>query len=284
VSERAITLAEHYLDIGRPADAQRVIAELGSPPNERAWLVFAESLRQLDRPEEAAEAAQRGLAESPYSPGLLDALCLAEQDRGDVAAGERAIRSALELAPDDPWLLARYGELLIRAGKPDHAWRVLGAAERLAPTAPEVARLRIAWAYVSQGHAAAAGAGAALLALEPEDTVAHRSLAVGALGRGDMSAARRHMAEVVRADPADAEAADVARLVRIESHWLFAPLWPFRRFGPLRVHLVVWAFAILMGGLAPAVGVTILLAYMVLVAYSWLAPPVIRAVLRRRSR
>lgn len=283
-NERPLALAEHYLEIGRPADAHRVVAELGRPPNERAWLVLAESLRMLDRHDEAADAARRGLEEEPFSAALLDSLCLAEQERGDLASAEWAVRSALELSPDSAWLLCRYGQLLARAGQIGYAWRIAGEAERVAADDPETARLRMALAYVAHGRRAAAHAGHAVLALEPEDAGAHRSLAVHAADRGDLAAAARHMEEVVRQDPADLEAVEVARDFRIASHWLLAPLWPFRRFGPWRVHLVVWGIAVAIAAFAPTVAGFLLMAYFLLVAYSWLAPPLVRSALRRRSR
>ena len=59
--ERRLALAEHYLEIGRPAEAYRAVQELGAEPSERAWLVAAESLRRLERYEEAADAALSGL-------------------------------------------------------------------------------------------------------------------------------------------------------------------------------------------------------------------------------
>lgn len=279
-----MALAEHYLDVGRPAEAYRVVLELGEPPSERGRLVLAESLRQLDRYAEAAEAARRGLEEEPFSVWLLDSLCLSEQELGDLAAAERAVRSALELQPDSPTLLCRYGHLLVRAGRLAEARSVADEAERLAPDHAEGKQLRLALAYVGHGRSAAALVGREVLALEPEDVAAHRSLAVGAAGRGDLTTATRHMEEVVRQDPTDAEAAEVAREFRIQSHWLLTPLWPFRRFGPWKVWAAMWLTVIPLSALSPALGASLLLVYVALVAYSWLVPPLVRAALRRRSR
>jgi Flp pilus assembly protein TadD len=281
---RRLALAEHYLDVGRPVEALRVVHELGDAPGERGWLVAAESLRGLGRYQEAAESARRGLEAEPFSVGLLDSLCLSEQELGDFAAAERAVRSALELWPEDPGLLCRYGHLLARAGQLELARRVAADAELQAPDSPEIVTLRMAIAYVAHGRGAAARKGRDLLALEPEDVGAHRSLAVHAAARGDLATATRHMEEVVRVDPADEEAAQVARHFRIESHPLMKPLWPFRRFGPWKFLIAVWVVVGAIAAVAPTVAAAVLLAYVLLAAYSWLVPPIVRASLRRRSR
>lgn len=280
---RRLALAEHYLEVGRPGEALRVVRELGDAPGERGWRVAAESLRELGRYEEAADTARRGLEEEPYSVALLDSLCLSEQELGNLAAAERAVRSALELWPQDAGLLCHYGHLLARAGQLEPARRVAADAEREAPDAAETRRLRMAIAYVDRGRAAAAKEGRDLLALEPEDVGAHRSLAVHAAARGDLTAAARHMEEVVRGDPADEEAAQVARDFRIESHPLMKPLWPFRRFGPWKFLIAVWVVVAAIAAVAPTVAGLVLLAYVFLAAYSWLVPPLVRASLRRRS-
>jgi hypothetical protein len=60
-------------------------------------------------------------------PGVADLLQTAEQAEagGDLDAAERAIRRAVELAPDDPDLMQRHAELLL-------AQRALDEAEQLA--------------------------------------------------------------------------------------------------------------------------------------------------------
>jgi len=103
-----LALARHYLELDRHQPALDALARasddaLGDP---EYWLVRAEALRGLDRPAEAVDAARRGLELDPDDWILLDVLALGHIDNRRYHEAERALSTAIELAPDNATLHA----------------------------------------------------------------------------------------------------------------------------------------------------------------------------------
>lgn len=298
---KQLGLARHFLDIGRPDRALHALDALpgGGLDEPGVWVLRSAALHDAGDYDRAADVARRGLALDPASAVLLDLLALAEEQLGDLATAERALLSALELEPENPALLCRYAHLLVRGLDLAKAARVLELAERAAPDDPEVARVRMALAYVRGDETSVLKASEALLRQEPEDSTAHRSLAVFRTGQGEVKRAERHFAEAARSDPTDHEAAAVAREARINAHWLFWPLRPFWRFGLFKTYVVHWGVIVALVTLAEwaekvaGEGVAavfyvlvfcVVFGWLLLAVYSWIGPPLIRPWLRRRLR
>lgn len=280
-----LDLARHYVSIDQPDRALDQLADLGPDFDDpEAWRLRGWALTALERYDEAAGVATQGLERSPDSPELLELLAVVEGRRRRLAEAERAILAALALAPDDPDLLCVYAELLGHGGQFEKADRVVEEAARLAPQSEHVLRTRMALAYLRGDDRLAERLGEELLSLDPDSWVAHRMVGVSALQRGETGRASRHFDSAARHDMSDHEAATAAREVRAENHPLMWPLWPFRRLGPIGA----WLGAIVTIGVLGAVGlntlaVVFLLAYVALCVYSWVAPPLLRAWLRRRA-
>jgi len=285
-SVRGLALADHYLDVGRPARALEVLEGVGSDELEHAWYweLRAQALVDLERFGDAAEAARSGLELDGESITLLDALCIAEWKLGNLDRAESAILTALRLEPEIPSLLCRYAHLLADGRELAKAQRVLAKAERLAPDAPEVIRCRMVLAYMRGDDREAKRQSERLLAVvDPEDPAGHAMLGAQHAFRGSLGRASRHYDTAARYDLADHELADLAREGRIEAHWLFWPIRPIERFGPA----VVWVAAVgtfaLLGALELYTLLTVVaVAYVALCIYSWVVPPLARRWLGRR--
>lgn len=82
---------------------------------------------------------QQALARQPGDFVAWVMLADVELEAGDIAAGERAARRALQLRPDHPEALARLGRVAWMAGAHDDAATLLRQASTLAPQHPGIA-------------------------------------------------------------------------------------------------------------------------------------------------
>ncbi len=230
---RLLAAAERYCDIGQPDRALQALSRLGAETAASAHAMWLRgyALYGLDEFEQAAEVAREGLIDEPDEISLLYLLSIAELQRDDLPAAERAILAALAIDPSDAAMLAHYADVLMRAGQLDKAGRILERARAADPDSTTVLRARIALAHLRHDDRQVKALSQELLARDPE-SVSGQHL-VGSLEwlRGDAKSASRRFAEVVRSDPADESAATSARLSRRMSNPLWWPLQFFQRFG-----------------------------------------------------
>lgn len=281
----SLTLARHYVEIGQPERALDALARLGSDTDDaEAWGLRGWALVELEDYDGAVRAAQEGLELEPESPWLLRLVAVAEGHRGRLAEAERAVLAALHQEPDDPFLICTYAQLVARAGQLDKAERLCDRAVELEPDEETVIQTRMGIAYLRGDDTRAERLGQELLARDPENASGHRMVGASLLERGDLGAASRHFDTVAGADVRDDEAAMVAREVRAENHPLLWPLWPFRRLGAIGAWFaaMVTIAVLAVAGLQTLLGVFVI-AYIALCVYSWVAPPLLRAWLRRRG-
>jgi tetratricopeptide (TPR) repeat protein len=283
---RALALAEHYLRIEHPRQALEALdgAEGEALADESYWLLRARALRGLRRPHEAAAAAERGLELDPAHPVLLDLLCLARLELGDLVGARRAIRAALEEWPGDADLLAHAAMVEAKAGAHGEAARLLAQATEADPEAREVLHARAYAAYVRGDDAAADADYLRLLRQDPESVAAHRMRGAVLARMGEWDGAERHLREAAARAPGDVEIVDAARRLRALAHPLMRPLRPVARLGRWRI----WLAWIAIYGILRATGNAILVAiaaaiWLVFVAYTWIVPPLVRWWVRRRA-
>ena len=284
--ENSLGLALHYLQIDQP---QRALDTLDRAQTlvdaSEYWRLRAAALVDLDEAGEAVNAAARGLQIEPDDLGLLIVHALAQIGVGDLAAAERSLLAALRIDPENATLLAQYAILVARAGQLDKAARLLNEAERVDPLNDEAVTARGFLAYLSGDDAAAVRHAEDLLAENPEAAAGHLLRGAVLVERGSARAARRHLDAAARMDPANTNIVNAARQTRWATHPLMWPLIPIHRFGAMKV----WFAYLVLVGLAVLTHVTAIIAvvvvsYVLLVAYSWVVPPILRAWLRRRSR
>lgn len=98
-----------------------------------AQLQHAATLIRAGRFDEGISLCRRMLALQPRQSAALHLIALAERDRGDPVAAEKAFRDCLALVPDHPGVLLDFGNFLRRAGKLEDAETVLRQALALVP-------------------------------------------------------------------------------------------------------------------------------------------------------
>jgi predicted Zn-dependent protease len=228
-----LAAAERYCDIGQHERALQVLSGLGPEAASSAEAIWLRGCAHygLEQYGQAAEVAHEGLAEDPDNIYLMHLLSIAEVQRDDLPAAEKAILAALAIEPGDAEMLAQYAEVLMRAGQLDKAQRILGHASGADPESTSVLQSRIALAHLRHDDRQAKALSAQLLALDPESASSQRLVGSLELIRGNTRGAAQRYAEVVRSDPSDESAAKSARLTRRMSNPLWLPVQFFQRFG-----------------------------------------------------
>jgi tetratricopeptide (TPR) repeat protein len=228
-----LATAQRYCDIGQPERALAALAALGPETATSAQAMWLRGYAhyELERYEQAAEVAHEGLRDEPDDIALLYLLSISELQRDDLAAAEKAILGALAIEPTDGTMLAQYADVLMHAGQLDKAGRILEHAAASEPDSTIVLQARVALAHLRHDDRQARALSEELLSRDPESTSSQGLVGSLELLRGNPRSASRRFAEVVRADPADQDAATSARLTRRMSNPLWWPVQFFQRFG-----------------------------------------------------
>lgn len=280
-----LTLAEHYVEMDQPQRALDALERSTNAEWERVafWRIRSQALVNLDRFNDAADAARRGLQIDPHDIPLLALLAQCDTERGNLAAAERSLLAALQLAPDEPVLLCRYALVVARGGQFAKADQLLAEAARLAPEHPVVARTRVSLAYLRGDDRLAERESRALLAESPEDQYGNVMLGHALAEQGKVRSGTRMLRTAARSDPGNVRLVDAVRDVQHLGHWLLWPLWPLYRLGTAKFWLLGMSvfFGLRALGLAQAAGIAMLV-YVAICVYSWIVPFVLKWWLRRR--
>ena len=284
VANRRLELARHFSEIGQHERVLEQLEDSQALTEPEGWMLRGESLYHLDRYREGADAARRGLELDPEDAALLDVLALNLMELGDLDGAEQALLSALELWPDDETLLCHYALACARHGQRAKAEQLLERAARLDPDSIHVLRVRAQVAFISGDDRATRRLSRELLALDPEDPVAHTLLGNAEAERNPYAAVRHHE-RAIRLDPSDRELAHVVRHNRIVTHWLQWPIYLVQRFGPMRVW-AVYVGLLILGIVTEQYWLTAILIpiYLAMVVYSWTIAPLARWWMGRRLR
>ncbi|AXI77324.1 tetratricopeptide repeat protein [Peterkaempfera bronchialis] len=284
MSADALALAEHWLERGRP---DRALDELSRLTGEGAVSRHAFRVRALahhlaDDDQAAVDIARSGLAAHGPDAGLLGVLAQSLADLGRTAEAEHACLSGLTLEPQNAWLLCTYARLCAFAGQHDKARQLVDRAAAHDPGSRPVAHTRVVLAIARGDHAEAERLTAALLAADPDDVGAHALRGLAASHRGDPGAAYAGFRAAAAGNPQNRHMVDAARELRAANHWLLRPLRPFQRFSVFQIWItvVLIQFGLRAVGLG-AVALPLALAWLAFCAYSWIAPPIVRRLMRK---
>lgn len=285
MSEDALLLAQHYIDIAQFDKALAQLERSATTHFEDAeyWRLRAHALYKLERYEDGVTAAHQGLERDPNYVWLLYTLCRIEADRGDSAAAERAILSALELEPENINFLARYGILLAEAKHLKKADKLIAYAERLDADHQYVNHARTMLEYYKGNTKEVMRRGRERLAQDPNDVAAKMFLAAGLGESRRFREAAKHANSVVSESPESKEMAEYARELRLLNHPLLLPLWPLQRFGSIAVmifNLVLFMVFMAFGFINFAMIIIVL--HFILVIYSWTMPYILRLYFKWR--
>jgi len=274
-----LELARHYVEMERPQRALDALRDVGEDALEDSdyWQIRAEALLDLERWDEAAEAAKAGLALDPDDVVLLDALAIARVEAGWIVEARETIDAALEIAPDLPPLLAHKALIEARGHDFDAAERTIARALAVAPESADVRRVRAQVASLRGDKHAARQYADDLLEVEPDSDVSHLLRGNVDVQAGKFRTAVRHFEEAARLNPDHPEIREVLRENKVAAHPILAPVRPIWRFGRLRAWLVYFTLAGLLAGTGfHKARVVVAVVWVVIVAISWLAPPILR--------
>jgi arylsulfatase A-like enzyme/Tfp pilus assembly protein PilF len=154
----------------------------------------------------ARELCRRSLAERPDMAYTWTQLASIERARGALADAAEAGQRAVALRPGDPATVALFGGLLVEAGRPEAARRILAPLLRAAEPDPDI--------LISEGMALASlGRRNEALAvfervhrLDPGNALALVDAGTVHLMGGDLARARQAFSAAIAADPAAARA------------------------------------------------------------------------------
>jgi predicted Zn-dependent protease len=183
--EAALTAADQYLNAQEIEKAEAILTRLvtRAPAEGRARELLGQVLTLR-----ASRAERRGERDAAVA-ARLDAL---EQ-----------YRAAVALDPDSAGLHHSAGVVAMAAGQADAALELFGRASRLAPENPQHPLYAAQVLIQQQQFAAAEEALRAVLALDPDEPVAHASLAIVAIETGRVDDAMAAIGEARAIAPRD---------------------------------------------------------------------------------
>lgn len=284
-TNQALLLARRYLEIEQPTRALEALDRSSNVPmqNPDYWYLRGRALYELKRYPEAVDMLQRGLGQEPDYTPLLYMMCNCQDKLGNLAEAERAILAALRLVPEEPRFLCRYAYLVAKAGQLDKANRLVNEAARISPYDPVVLQTRTWLSYLKGNDKQAGVYSREMLEEDPDNPVGHYMYGVSQLNTGSVGNAARHLGAAARYDPGDRDTVKVARQSQLAAHWLLWPLRPLYKLGAgyawiAAISALFVLCAIGQYRIAGYVGKT----YFVLCVYSWVMPPIVKRLLKRR--
>jgi tetratricopeptide (TPR) repeat protein len=273
--------ARHLIALGRPQDALAELSKSFDAEDPVDWWTRALALFDLDRVDEALDAAASGLAIDPESVLLLDLVARCQVRRGDLVAAEEAALAALRIDAEDADLLALYALIVAKAGQLEKAKKLIAQARRLDPESTSALRVEAAIAASRGDDRETLLRSREILAIDPEDRHAHLLMGGVLHDRGDVADASEHLRTAVVNDPRDADAAAIARENLAWRHPLMWPLRPVHRFGGARVWIAGIALLLLARATKNStVILTVAIVWVLYCIYSWVVPPLVRRMVR----
>jgi tetratricopeptide (TPR) repeat protein len=277
----ALTEARRHYDQERFQECLSALRRAGDDAldDPQFWFLRAECLRLTGKVKDAATAAKTALGRWPDHIGLLDSLGLAYLARRRVSKADEAFRSALQVAPDTPFLLAHHAMALRRLGRIDEATRVYDRLLAIDPDAPSANHARAALAIAFHDPRADRFV-SDVLADDPDDPTGH-SL------RGRLALQRRQSGEAVAAyrdaaalNPGSISSAKMARWAQVLDHPLMFPSRWILMLGSTRARILGFGVSIVLNALGQHVLAGIWFAFWLI--FVLVLPRILRNNLARR--
>ncbi|MBF9128258.1 tetratricopeptide repeat protein [Plantactinospora sp. S1510] len=211
--------ADHLCELGRWTDAEHALGIVlaADPDHPQALARLTEVLENLDRPEEAAEVAQRLIEAHPEDPTGYLALAEALVRQGERVQAEPHVRFALELDPGAAIAWQQLAEVLTHLS--ERGDEAVAAACRSVTLAPEDAEMHATLGdalLVAFGDGPAAEAAyLTALGLAPEDGGIRLRLGLARLQVGRLDDARNDFFEGLRREASLRHVSTVAMTLRL---------------------------------------------------------------------
>lgn len=280
VETRSFELAQHFLATGQPRRALDAL-EGANPDDLRTWRLRTAALHGQERWRETVKSARAGLELEPEDTHLLFYLAVAERLSGSLARAKKAVKRGVRISPHDPDLLLEQARIQTGYGLWDDAERSLSRAE--AVIGPESIQVLLARADVAWGrheHYEVERVVSRILALDPENPIAHAMLGDLQAAGYNFTTAFRHYENAARLAPEDKLIVGNARELRVARNPLVRVAYGLSNDILFRVLVF---FGILGLWNEPLAGAVILGATALLFAYIALVPILVRAWYDRRS-
>lgn len=284
--ERSLHKVVHLLEIGRfEAAEHEVRALLAEAPEDPSLLALLARI-EVDQghSEDGLATALEALARDAQDVEALHVAADASAALGRNTEAERHFLEALALDPVDAGLLFGYANLMFKTGKLDKAERLAQRVLALSPESAGAHQLASLVAARRREGREARSRGQQGLARAPDESVSHLVQGHACLASGRPFAARRHLRAAVSADPANQtvreafeEADRACRVVYLPAYYLSLVFdrVPGSNFILWGVFLVMM-FVMERAGVPENVAMPIVLAYVGLCIYSWVAEPIVK--------
>jgi tetratricopeptide (TPR) repeat protein len=203
--ERALLVADRWLETGKPDRALAALDQLGDRAAESAsaYGIRAGALLRLGRPDLAAQAAGAGLRLDPEDVNLLWFLAHAQEDLGDRVAAEATYVHLRALHPTNAVVCMGYARLLAALKREPQARFLLEEAARLDPDAPGLTVARASVAHLSGRHDETVAWARQAVADDPGDPRGHALLGAAQLGLRQYGDAAGPLARAAALKPSD---------------------------------------------------------------------------------
>lgn len=208
-------MAAHFLQLGRAADAGRLIAEvLKANPRDSDALLLRGNLALERRDAAGAIGDLRAvLRDQPNNPGVLRVLARAHVANGETGLAEENLRAATDAAPADAAIRIELAQLLLQTGRSGEATAMLEEQVRKLPGNAEL-REALVRAYLSGNDIASASkASNDLVTLRPESATGYYYQGMIAQQQGKLPAAESLFAKAHELQPGAADS--LAALARV---------------------------------------------------------------------
>lgn len=285
-----LTKSSHYLELDNPAMAEQELRRgLSEFPDEGIlYCNLAIALAAQERYGEAEEEALTAIRIDPEEAshhGVLGSICM---DCGKHIESEKCLLEGLRLDPVSDGLYRMYAQLMFKTGHLDKAEKLVRKALELAPDESQSHGLLALIMSEKSKREQAEAAGRRSLSIDPDETFSHYSTGMAYYESGRPFRARRHFREALRLQPsANIEEAYLA--ADKATRWIYLPMYywtlaisklPGRQF--LVWFMVIVCFYFLRSAGLETVAHLMLIAYLILVIYTWTAEPLARLWIRMK--
>jgi tetratricopeptide (TPR) repeat protein len=247
---------------------------------------MARVLYLQDDNDAAKDLLGRVLVQQPEHVNARFLLSSVELDRRDLPAAEQAILSLLRQYPQHAEFYAQYARVMLRALHFEKADQLALEALRFDPDGESGLQVRVLCDIATCKQGADIQALRRLVAHYPDDVRTLRLVVLALVHAGRHGEALRLARQLLRAQPDDQSMLELVRSLHHGNHWSLWPLRPLQRWGwagSAAFWVVMLLTLQLLRRVAPDWAGPVSWAWLALVAYSWLWPPLLQRWLRRET-
>lgn len=278
---------DYLVERRRLNDARDVLSTLlKEEPDDNELLFFAAYIDSLEGASRSAyQTVQRVLARDPGHERARALLFWLHESAERNPEAERVIIELIRDFPEEAHYYAVYSRLMLKTLNLEKATQLAREAVRLDPDNENGLAVSVLCAFVDNPTPAMENQLQELVRRFPDQIQTIATLVVLLAEQRRFNEAHMLAQELLRADPGNQDLVDLVVSLKVETHWLGAPLWPVRRFG-WAASASIWAVTViaiifLQSSPYELLIVPIIAIFLLYVVYSWIYPPLMSRLLRR---